>query len=381
MSELHASGAQTAVAYVKETTPGQVPANPNLTYARIGEGLKFDLKRDTFASKEKRPDRQVSDVRYGNKQPTAQLPFEFSFGSFDDFLQSHMGRAWAADILKAGNVVEAYSLELQNADIYAYELMTGCIFNQFSLSIKPNQAVTGSFGVVARKSIIAESTNQNIAVDATTKTFTRLAGSFITDGFAVGLPVHPAGFTSAGNNGHFVITALTATVMTCADAVGLVDEAGAVGRNIFMDTVDQTPTAASATPALDSFTGQILENGSVIGYVTGLDFTRTNNNSADFSLFNDSPSQVNAGTIETKGTLTAFFVNQALRKKFINGTPSSIQFQLGDGVSNTYVFDMPKIMYTGNDRNYGSGSIIESAPFQAVVDSVLVTDLQITRIP
>lgn len=48
-------------------------------------------------------------------------------------------------------------------------------------------------------------------------TFTRAAGSFLTDGFKVGDVVRPTGFAGAGvnnNTKNFLVTALTATVMT-----------------------------------------------------------------------------------------------------------------------------------------------------------------------
>ena len=72
----------------------------------------------------------------------------------------------------------------------------------------------------------------SVAVDGTAKTFTRLVGSFLVDGFAVGQTILTTGFTNGGNNGTFVITSCTATVITCAGATGLVTEATSTGRSI-----------------------------------------------------------------------------------------------------------------------------------------------------
>lgn len=44
--------------------------------------------------------------------------------------------------------------------------------------------------------------------------FTRAAGSFLSDGFAVGMELTATGFATSGNNGTAVITALSATVCT-----------------------------------------------------------------------------------------------------------------------------------------------------------------------
>ena len=65
----------------------------------------------------------------------------------------------------------------------------------------------------------------DVTVSAANKTFTRVAGSFIADGFQVGMSVTWTGFAKIGtlNNGTFVITTQTALVMTCAAAT-LTDE-------------------------------------------------------------------------------------------------------------------------------------------------------------
>lgn len=66
-----------------------------------------------------------------------------------------------------------------------------------------------------------------VTVDAIAGTFTRSAGSFIVDGFAVQDDVSWAGFSNAGNNvARRRITGLSALVMTFTDLSGLVNEVG-----------------------------------------------------------------------------------------------------------------------------------------------------------
>jgi hypothetical protein len=70
-----------------------------------------------------------------------------------------------------------------------------------------------------------DSASLTVTVVAAGGTYTRSAGSYLTDGFRVGQSVTWSGFTNAGNNATKVIFVLTATVMTTATA-GLVDETG-----------------------------------------------------------------------------------------------------------------------------------------------------------
>src|SRR5690606_20075298 len=61
------------------------------------------------------------------------------------------------------------------------------------------------------------------AVDAD-NTFTRAAGSFVTDGWTVGQSGISSGFATAANNGYFVVTAVAATTLTI-EGLDLADEA------------------------------------------------------------------------------------------------------------------------------------------------------------
>lgn len=57
-------------------------------------------------------------------------------------------------------------------------------------------------------------TTGSAALAATATGFTRSVGSFLTDGFALGMEVISSGFSTPANNGVGVVTAATATAMT-----------------------------------------------------------------------------------------------------------------------------------------------------------------------
>jgi len=80
-----------------------------------------------------------------------------------------------------------------------------------------------------------------VTVAATAKTFKRSAGSWATDGIAIGSKVHFAGFTNGKNNNDFsralntfTVTNITTTTnandtLTCSAATGLVNETSGAG--------------------------------------------------------------------------------------------------------------------------------------------------------
>ena len=91
-------------------------------------------------------------------------------------------------------------------------------------------------------------TTGSLSLSATATGFARAAGSFVTDGFLVGMELTASGFVVAGNNGSFVITAVTALALSCANTTV---DAAAAGRTLLVglpalrafENVDLIPVA------------------------------------------------------------------------------------------------------------------------------------------
>jgi hypothetical protein len=68
-------------------------------------------------------------------------------------------------------------------------------------------------------------TTGTMALAATANGYTRAAGSFLTDGFRVGMELLAAGFATSGNNGYKVITEVTALTMAVTSPTTMATEA------------------------------------------------------------------------------------------------------------------------------------------------------------
>jgi ferritin-like protein len=75
-----------------------------------------------------------------------------------------------------------------------------------------------------------------VSLSATATGYGRTAGSFVTDGFAVGQQVTASGFTNPANNGSSVVSAVTATALTVTKTPATAAEAAAAGRSIATNT-------------------------------------------------------------------------------------------------------------------------------------------------
>lgn len=101
-----------------------------------------------------------------------------------------------------------------------------------------------------------------VAVNSGAKTFTRTGGDFTADGFQVGMTAVWSGFANGGNNGSFVITTLTSTVMTCSAAAGLVTESAGASVSAVSNVWAHTTAGANATTlAAANLTGGASANG------------------------------------------------------------------------------------------------------------------------
>jgi hypothetical protein len=175
----------------------------------------------------------------------------------DATVLSSSGRVRAAGFRSATARVEGYREATADTGLAAGLALTDVPFSVAHANTENAIAYTfkalwadmvplgGAVGEMARMSLTAESSSgavvrvttgpiTDVTVDKEGATFTRVSGSFITDGFRVGHTVTWVGFTESENLTAVVITALTATVMTASAATLKDEDAG--------DTVTATMT-------------------------------------------------------------------------------------------------------------------------------------------
>lgn len=143
-----------------------------------------------------------------------------------------------------------------------------------------------------------------------------------------------------------------------------------------------TYAAATTTSPLDSFTGTLNENGSLIAVITEIQLNIENGLEARYVVGSKASIRPSIGRSNVSGTITAYFEDSVLLDKFINETESDIEFTLPDGAGNQLKFILPRIKYNGGQPDVqGEGPITLSMPFQALLDATTGTNLIIERTP
>lgn len=144
-----ASGADTRVAYVAESTFGTTPATPAFKVMRVtSTGLRPN--KTTTTSEEIRADRNIVDEMMAGVDVSGSLPFEMSHASFDDMFEAALMGTWASNVLTNGTTRRSFTFEETNEldATDAFHRFRGVMVNELSLSVTAREKVTGSIGLM-----------------------------------------------------------------------------------------------------------------------------------------------------------------------------------------------------------------------------------------
>lgn len=382
-----------------EATRGTV-ASTALQAERI-TGLRMKAKKQTVTSGELRRDRQVSDITQVGAGADLGVDFEFSYGTFDEWIAGLLFNAWSTPVSVAGS--------------------------------------------------------SNISFVAATKKITKSGASFDTQ-FKVGEIIRVKGTTSNGTNGtpkYFTITALSATDITVSETVvdesntsaalygcrirnwepsasdgGFVDKAytcelkasdlsnifasqrgmtiGAMDLSIVSRAIvtgqftflgmEWTPgsatvgtgaaTAATTTSVVNatSNVASLMEGGSALATaVKGLRLNFNNNLREQAAVANQFNIGIGGGQFVVTGSIDPYFEDNALLTKFKSHTESSLRVDLQDAAGNRIICSIPALYYGGQDAGpeaRGNNSDTQTQlPIAAKLHSTLGYTVQFCRFP
>ena len=206
-------------------------------------------------------------------------------------------------------------------------------------------------------------------VNETAGTYTRSAGSFLTDGFRVGMDFTASGYANGGNNGNRTISTVTATVITVTDNTGLVTESGTGDERIRGYVGLQEVYAVTNTPSTAHGIGVLTRKAGVyclvgvleVGLATSL--TRFQVKSQAI-VFEDRPNK--DGTLNNiNTTLMKILItdsgNASYTTEFILGSKSGTQGISGCMVRSQSITQLSKFSVDASGANvdnfklYGSG--------------------------
>jgi hypothetical protein len=182
-------GSRSSLAYIAETAFGTTPSSPTLAYLPFNTH-SLDLSKDRVEGNEIQADRMTRVDRHGNKQAGGSLEVDLRKGDFDELMESAMFSTFATDVLKVGTTPKYFSIEDAANDISQFRLFTGMAVSGMSVSIAPNQMVTGTFDMVGKtmtQSATTASTGGTPTAATTNAPFDSYSGTISDGGSAVSI--------------------------------------------------------------------------------------------------------------------------------------------------------------------------------------------------
>ena len=144
-----AQGSRSSLAYIAESTFGTTPATPTLANLPINSH-SLDLTKDRVEGNEIQADRMPRVDRHGNRQAGGSIEVDLRKGDFDSLMESAFLNTFSTNVLKVGTTPKFFSMEDRAVDISQYRLFKGLAVSTMSVSIAPNQMVTGTFEMVGK---------------------------------------------------------------------------------------------------------------------------------------------------------------------------------------------------------------------------------------
>lgn len=174
---------------VLETAYGTTPATPALQEYGI-TGTTIALTKNKIESARINADRQVKDVRDGNRQVGGNIDVEFAYGAFDVLLEAVFGGTWTADLLKPGVTRRSFSAVRRFTDIAAgagkkpFHRFLGLEFNSFTLTMATEAIVKAAFAVIGQDLVLEDATFTGATFPAVNvnRAFDSFVGSITIDG-------------------------------------------------------------------------------------------------------------------------------------------------------------------------------------------------------
>ena len=155
----------TRLAYIAEVTEGVTPATPAFSTARM-TGESLDAAKETVKSNEIRADKNIADVLHVGTNVAGAINAEFSYGSFDDWIESAFRGTWAANVLVNGLDRHTFTFEktFEQGAADTFVRYRGCFIDSFDLSIQSKSIITAVFNVMG---LAGEASAAAIIVGAT----------------------------------------------------------------------------------------------------------------------------------------------------------------------------------------------------------------------
>lgn len=400
----NASGVFKSSRYKLESTYGTAAGQASgKELRRVTTGVA--LAKDTYGSSEIRSDLQMADFRHGVRRVAGPINGELSPGTWADFMSIILKRDFAA-------ITAATSVSLTIAG-------TG---PTYTVTRSAGDWLAGGFkkGLIVRLSVgglNANNINKNLyIVDLTTTVMTVIvlnATALTAEGPIAGCTITVIGKTTfVPTTGHtnksfsfedwysdavqseLYLGCKLAQCNIALPPTGIATIGWDVRGQDFADTAAKrtsvaltsqyftSPTAANTFGTLAAVNGIVRVGGATIAILTGLSIAINANFTGDPVVGSNVIPEQFPGRVTVSGQASMYFPDATMRDAFVNETEVEIMCVFSSDNSATSDFiaiAMPRCKLGGSTKDDGEKGVVQTLPFQALLNSAGGTGVNTER--
>jgi len=378
------------VRYIKESTAGVTPAAALTEIRMIGESL--NQTKTTETSNEIRPDRQITDIIPTDSEPSGDISFELSYDNLDDFIPAALLSAgWSTVVAVSETDISAAAADNsyntvagdftgENISVGQWIKVSGFTTNAVNNGYCRVVSIAVGKLVVSGITLVNETAGDTIVME----------GSMARNGVTSQSFSIEKGFIDIGQFVSYLgmeASTFSLDISTNAIVKGAI---GFMGRTASVAQTSIGTGAAIAAPTNDVFNAtsnvaNVRENGIALSAATfcaqSISISLDNGLRGQKCIGLDGNRGIGKGRCNVTGSLGAYFVDEVLLEKFLNGTATSIDFRISDAAGNAYIVTMPKVKYTsGNPELTGvDADVLIPLDYRALRDPTTDCTIQIDK--
>jgi len=143
-----AQGSRSALSYQLESSFGTSgsPALISLPY----KTFSLNLQKELVQGNDLIGDRIPRISRHGNRSVAGDLTVDLRKGDYDSLIQTAMLSTWSTNTISPGVTTTSLTIESELPEAVSFRLFTGVMINTMAVSIRPNQMVEATFGMIGK---------------------------------------------------------------------------------------------------------------------------------------------------------------------------------------------------------------------------------------
>jgi hypothetical protein len=372
-----------SLAFIPEVTLGTTPGTPELTAIRF-TGEDLGTNKDTVQSEEIRSDRQVPFVSKVGLNPGGSFDFELSYSSQEAFIASALGNTVQAVSLLASSISFDHTANTITADAGGDFFATVRVGSLIKVA---DAATAGNDGL--HRVIGKNATGDVLTVAAGTLTATDpadvvdITGRNITNGVLKPSFTIEKGIVNLAGNDFFqtflgmVVDTFSLDITSKQIVTGSFDMLGTTAPAGSADTIDDSGTyTAAPTDGVINGTNNVgainLDGAVATEKFKSLSLEVGANLRGKDAMGTEGFFDIGTGTIEVKGSLNVYFLDNNFIDKIRNHTSISLEFSLQDDAGNQIFIYLPEVKLNQGDPKIESinTDVMIETEFQAILDPV-----------